>query len=437
MGDFRLGSLVWPTDVAYAAERRPLRTLTGLGIGLTSDTTGELPRGLRPTTLTRMGQDQELFVLGANDWVGTLVVGGAVTVGVGVGLLLLMVPSGNRRAALLLGAFLLAASSTVLGQLIANQGLAYRYRILEFIPILQSFALGPLAYFYIRARIEPARAFGRSVWLHALLPVAHFGLQLWVWTSPNPRRAWYYENVHGPFGSTAEDVLFAVTLAAYVGASWVLVRGEMGSREVRSAPALRSFVAFLTVALVASTVFNLALLRFPSEWLGSWVGLVEEVSYSALVFWLASIVLLGLLGRTAVSVEIPRARTERYGMGPDELARQTAEVVDLIARERMHLDPDLTLTRLADELEMPEKILSFVLNEGIGSGYRDYINGLRVDEAKAQLADPGRADRSVLVIATDSGFNSKATFNRIFKRFTGRTPTEYRKNQGVSGLKSS
>lgn len=371
------------------------------------------------------------------DWIGTLVVGGAFTVGVSVSLLLLLLPSGNRRAALLMGGFLLAASSTVLGQLIANQGLAYRYRILEFIPLLQSFALGPLAYLYIRARIEPARAFGRFVWLHALLPVAHFVLQVWVWTSPEARRVWYYENVHGPFGSTTEDLLFAVTLTVYVGVSWVMVRGQMGSHEVRAAPALRSFVAFLMAALAASTVFNLVLLVLPTGLPGGWVGLVEEVSYSALVFWLATIVLLGFFRRTAVSTEIPRTRTERYGIGPDELARHTAEVVDLITRERMHLDPDLTLTRLAEELEMPEKILSFVLNEGVGSSYRDYINGLRVDEAKSQLADPSRADRSVLAIATDSGFSSKATFNRIFKRFTGCTPTEYRRSQGVSSLKTS
>lgn len=376
-------------------------------------------------------------MLGASEWVGTLVVGGAVTVGAGVSLLLLFLPSENRRAALLLGAFLLAASSTVLGQLMADLGLAYRYRIFEFVPLLQSFAIGPLAYLYIRARVEPARAFGTKVWLHALLPAAHFALQFWVWTSPNARRAWYYESVHGPFGSTTEDVLFALTLTAYIAASWVLVRSQMGSREVRTAPALRYLVAFLAVALAASTVFNFAVYLLPSPWLGSWVGLVEAVSYSALMFWLASIVLLGWLGRAAVSDEIPRHRTERYGIGPEELARHTAEVVDLIARERMHLDPELTLKRLAAELEMPEKVLSFVLNEGVGSSYRDYINGLRVEEAKAQLADPSRAERSVLVIATDSGFGSKATFNRIFKQFTGRTPTEYRKNQGVSGLKTS
>jgi AraC-like DNA-binding protein len=80
---------------------------------------------------------------------------------------------------------------------------------------------------------------------------------------------------------------------------------------------------------------------------------------------------------------------------------------------------------------MSEKVLSFVLNEGVGKSYRDYINGLRVDAAKAMLVDPAHRDRSVLVVGMDSGFSSKATFNRIFKQFTDITPTDYRKRRGI------
>ncbi|MBT8336286.1 MAG: hypothetical protein KJO11_06755, partial [Gemmatimonadetes bacterium] len=129
-----------------------------------------------------MNSAEAVLMLGASDWVGTLVVGGAVAVGTGVGLLLLFASSFDRRAASLLGAFLLAGASTVLGQLIANLELAYRYRVFEFIPLLHSFALGPLAYLYVRARVAPEQPFSLKVWLHAALPAAHFLMQVWVWT---------------------------------------------------------------------------------------------------------------------------------------------------------------------------------------------------------------------------------------------------------------
>ena len=59
----------------------------------------------------------------------------------------------------------------------------------------------------------------------------------------------------------------------------------------------------------------------------------------------------------------------------------------------------------------------------------DFINSYRVEEVKKQLADTAMANRNILGIALDCGFNSKATFNTAFKKFTGMTPSAYQKAQ--------
>lgn len=93
-----------------------------------------------------------------------------------------------------------------------------------------------------------------------------------------------------------------------------------------------------------------------------------------------------------------------------------------------YLDPELTLTRLAKDLNISRSQLSQVINDGIGDNFYDFINKYRVEQVKKLIVDPKMKNFNMLGIALEAGFKSKSTFNLIFKRFTGLTPTEYRKN---------
>ena len=99
--------------------------------------------------------------------------------------------------------------------------------------------------------------------------------------------------------------------------------------------------------------------------------------------------------------------------------------------QKPYLDPDLTLPGLADELDIPSHYLSQIINERIGSNFFDFINQHRVEEIKRRIADPSYAHYSLLGIAFESGFNSKSAFNRVFKKLTGRTPSEFKREQEV------
>lgn len=90
-------------------------------------------------------------------------------------------------------------------------------------------------------------------------------------------------------------------------------------------------------------------------------------------------------------------------------------------------DSNLSLPDLAEKLEVPSHHLSRVINEKLGLNFFEFINKYRVDEVKANLIDPSYQNLSVLGIAFDSGFNSKSAFNRVFKKFTGTTPSAYKK----------
>ena len=96
-------------------------------------------------------------------------------------------------------------------------------------------------------------------------------------------------------------------------------------------------------------------------------------------------------------------------------------------KNKVYLNPDLTLTKLAESTAIPAKHLSQIINEEYELNFNDFINRYRVDEAKRKLVDPAAKDFKLLRIAFEAGFNSKSVFNIAFKKSTGVSPSEFRK----------
>jgi len=109
-----------------------------------------------------------------------------------------------------------------------------------------------------------------------------------------------------------------------------------------------------------------------------------------------------------------------------EAIQYANKLKDLMVLKKPFLDPNLTLLQLASELGISTHYLSQILNEKFNLNFFDYINQFRVEEVKEKINDPKFDNYSLLGIAFDSGFNSKSAFNRIFKKFTNQTPSQYK-----------
>ncbi|WP_172705845.1 helix-turn-helix domain-containing protein, partial [Variovorax paradoxus] len=102
----------------------------------------------------------------------------------------------------------------------------------------------------------------------------------------------------------------------------------------------------------------------------------------------------------------------------------------LMTAERAYRDENLGIAQLAARLAVPEYRLRRLINQRLGHrNFNAYINGFRLQEALAALADPARRERPVLSIALEAGFQSIGPFNRAFKAATGLTPTEFRRQK--------
>lgn len=122
----------------------------------------------------------------------------------------------------------------------------------------------------------------------------------------------------------------------------------------------------------------------------------------------------------------PVRRYERSSLKPENAALYKARVIERMEREKPYLDPEITLPKLAQTFEIPVAHLSQVINDLLGRNFYEFINHYRVEEAKRRLESPEAGQVKLITVALDSGFNSVATFNRVFKEMAGRTPSEYR-----------
>ncbi|MEL6721040.1 MAG: helix-turn-helix transcriptional regulator [Bacteroidota bacterium] len=107
----------------------------------------------------------------------------------------------------------------------------------------------------------------------------------------------------------------------------------------------------------------------------------------------------------------------------ESLAKQ---IDDLMAEEKLFLNPNLSLADLAEALNIKTYLITQALNQVKQQKFNDYINQLRIDQLQHLLQNSDYQHYNLLALAFESGFNSKASFNRIVKKMTGKSPSELR-----------
>lgn len=101
----------------------------------------------------------------------------------------------------------------------------------------------------------------------------------------------------------------------------------------------------------------------------------------------------------------------------------------LMSDQKAYENVDLTLEQLAEQLNISSRYLSQIIKEKEGKNLFEFVNQYRVDAVKEKLIDERYKNLTLMGIAMESGFNSRSTFHSVFKKFTGQTPSAYKKQQ--------
>ncbi len=228
-------------------------------------------------------------------------------------------------------------------------------------------------------------------------------------------------------------VLAALHLQFYVyiaAAFWQLWRFRRIFRDNFADPSSRTF-AWLFQLCLASTVAHTLLLVKAGAGLGT-TSLAQV--FNILVPLAALMITVGFAAKALYQPDL--FRSVEAQQEPDATSSRArapasqAELDRLLTHMRTNMpfvDANLSLKKLARQMAMPARDLSELINDGLDQSFFEFVNGYRIDRAADILGDRTHADRSVLDVLYDVGFNSKSSFNTAFKRRTGQTPSDYRR----------
>jgi AraC-like DNA-binding protein len=120
-----------------------------------------------------------------------------------------------------------------------------------------------------------------------------------------------------------------------------------------------------------------------------------------------------------------REKYQKSGLSEEASSALHASLIRVMTEEALYKNSDLSIDQLATKLNVHPNYLSQVINQREQKHFFDFVNGYRVDEFRRRVASGDHEQFTLLALAYDSGFSSKTSFNRCFKKTTGQTPTEY------------
>ena len=126
-----------------------------------------------------------------------------------------------------------------------------------------------------------------------------------------------------------------------------------------------------------------------------------------------------------VSEKNDTARYQKSGLKPDQANKLLTQLQKYMQEDKPYLDHKLTLSTLANELNIHPNYLSQVINEHLEVNFYDFVNKARLEEFLQLVQKPKSKHLTILALALDSGFSSKSSFNKFFKKKMGKTPSQY------------
>ena len=317
----------------------------------------------------------------------------------------------------------------------------FRNTKINYFLIPMGVAIAPLIYFYVKTITTSNFKFRKKDWLHFLLAFCLIIFRLGIYV---------YDSLQPDFNETQNGVLKLSIEEPIVSPLWVFV--SFAQMLLYLAFTFQLFYNYRKrIREYFSNIYKLELnwilsfliaftLLFLYSSLQDIVGsLIIELNYKQrwwLNIFMALVVLfVGIKGYFTDTTKLNKL-TFSFSPNPESIPQQKnnisefseedlEKVSNYMKAEKPYLNPDLNLSDLSTSLNFTRAELSKIINTGFSKNFNDFINEYRVTTFKEKLESGEHKDFSLLGIAYDCGFNSKATFNRVFKKVTQTSPTEF------------
>ncbi len=341
--------------------------------------------------------------------------------------LLLYKQQQGRIHYLLLGVIFLEMLGQLHALLVVNQ--AFRawfisYELWPYYSILgvALYLSGPALYFYIRSVTDKKIYFNRLALLPLVIAVLLF--------SYDHSYFWMFSGEAGGLAINKQFVVGVYFISAiYAGMSLFYLhevkqrrREERAGKEKIDNLFSGAFVNIVATFWVVRFFASLAaLLVFSGDLLDMLQTSILAQFFAANVFLFAFIV---YMNSTKITVTLGGSAVRKSARANDH--EQISKIEKAMKVDKLHLINGVTLEHVAESVSMNPRKLSNIINIHHNKNFPEFVNHYRVEEAKKMLRDSNCKNKTIQEILEECGFNSKSTFNTLFKKIVGVTPTEYR-----------
>ena len=321
----------------------------------------------------------------------------------------------------------------------------YRNTKINYWLIYLGLAIGPLIYFYVKSITRSNFIFKKKDWLH-FLPVLIYVLYrifIFAYDANQPgfddsQNGYLMQELEFKFMGVFFEAVFVAQHLLYLAFTFQLyynyrsrIQQFFSNTYQLELNWIRNFLflyAFLFVYSVVQQLVDISIVEL--SWIQKWwyqffSALV--VIYVGIKGYFTDTTTLSTLNIDINEKAIAEVKTAavQTSTTTDDLTPMINSVRDYMEVEKPYLNPDLNLVDLAKKLNMNRAKLSEVINAGFSKNFNDFVNEYRINAFKSALKDGRHQKLSLLGIAHECGFNSKATFNRVFKKFSDSSPTQY------------
>ena len=308
--------------------------------------------------------------------------------------------------------------------------------------IIVNFLLGPLLYFYIQLIYQADLSLERKDYVH-FFPFVFALITFWIPTLIGLHTSTTFMDDYFPV-LLAIPLIGMLSLAYYIYLSFGLLKRYKSL--VKNNYSSLSEVDLRWLMIWIKGIFIFFILDLASGgliMLSRTYLIMENIIFINLFYLVGLIWYIGYYGINQTNVflmeNINATSTEKeeektITKANTSLLNDPKEIEDLKQKlqqafevDELYKEETITLREVAKRIDTTDKKLSELINTELQSNFYEYVNGFRVEAFKQRVQKGDAKDLTLLAIAYESGFNSKATFNRIFKQYTGLTPSQYKK----------
>jgi AraC-like DNA-binding protein len=349
---------------------------------------------------------------------------------------LLASKKGKRLSNFLLAGFFFLLFINLVDGVLAFTGFFQRHAAFAHMEDGFVFLIGPVLYFYTLSLIYQDFGFERRHLFH-LIPFIVFTTVYLV----------FYHTRSDEYQQMVQASIVSHNLPPGFYFSIVLIYAHIGTYVALSVHAIRKYRAkireeysnigkinldwliFMLYSVTLVLFVSLLYTVLPAVGLSDYFDLVFLSTFIFLFVFVIGVVWKGLRQPeifAGITTEEDVVKKYTLAMNPDDRETIRRKLIELMDHEKVYLDADLTLDVLAKQISSQGKKVSQVINDAFRQNFFDFVNGYRINEAKRIFQNNSDSKLTVLEVMYASGFNSKSSFNTVFKTKVGMTPSAFK-----------